>query len=61
MNLPPKVHALIDELEYMIELLRDEDMHTNVSGTIAIKAQQIVVAIDDHFAHNQSNDFVYWR
>jgi hypothetical protein len=52
---------MIDELEYMIELLRDEDMHTNVSGSIQIKAGQIVMAISDHLCAQSPIDHVYWR
>lgn len=62
MKLPPKIHGLIDELEYMIELLRDEDLDTNVMPAIATHVDKIQLELFRHFEQiKETNNFVYWR
>jgi hypothetical protein len=62
MKLPPKIHGMIDELEYMIELLRDEDLETNVVPTIVKQVDKIQLELFRHFEQiKETNNFVYWR
>ena len=62
MKLPPKIHGLVDELEYMIELLRDEDLETNVVPTIVKQVDKIQLELFRHFEQiKETNNFVYWR
>ena len=62
MKLPPKILGLIDELEHMIELLRDEDLETNVMPTIVKQVDKIQLELFRHFEQiKETNNFVYWR
>jgi hypothetical protein len=62
MKLPPKIQGLIDELEYMIELLRDEDLETNVVPTIVKQVDKIQLELFRHFETiKETNNYVYWR
>lgn len=62
MKLPPKILALVDELEYLIELLRDEALDTNVTPSIVRQVDKIQLELFRHFEQiKETNNFVYWR
>lgn len=62
MKLPPKILALVDELEYLIELLRDEALDTNVTPSIVRQVDKIQLELFKHFEQiKETNNFVYWR
>ena len=62
MKLPPKILDMVDELEYLIHHLRDPDLETNVTPTIARQVDKIQLELFKHFEQlKETNNFVYWR